>query len=200
MIPTIGVIGGIGSGKSVVARAMERLGGHRVDADRFGHEALAQSDIKAHLVTHWGDAILDEKGDADRKKIGRIVFSNPKDLRTLESLVFPFIENKIRDEIARARSDPRVKFIILDAAIMLETGWHRHCDRIVFVDAPREIRLARLKQTRGWDEAELVRREKTQTSLDEKKRRSDAVIVNDSDFENVNRQVKDALEHWKIIC
>lgn len=200
MIPTIGVIGGIGSGKSVVARAMERLGGHRIDADRFGHEALAQSDIKAHLVTHWGDAILDEKGDADRKKIGRIVFSNPKDLRTLESLVFPFIENKIRDEIARARSDPRVKFIILDAAIMLETGWHRHCDRIVFVDAPREIRLARLKQTRGWDEAELVRREKTQTSLDEKKRRSDAVIVNDSDFENVNRQVKDALEHWKIIC
>lgn len=200
MIPTIGIIGGIGSGKSVVARAMELLGGHRIDADRFGHEALAQSDIKAHLVTHWGDAILDEKGNADRKKIGRIVFSNPNDLRTLESLVFPFIENKIRDEIARARSDPRVKFIILDAAIMLETGWHRHCDQIVFVDAPREIRLARLQHTRGWDEAELVRREKTQAPLDEKKRHADAVIVNDSDFENVNRQVKDALEHWKVIC
>ena len=200
MISTIGIVGGIGSGKSLVADAMRQLGGHVINADQLGHDALEQPDIKAKLVARWGNAILDGAGRADRKKIGRLVFADPKELHALESLVFPFIEKRILEEIALAKAQSSVKCIILDAAIMVETGWQRHCDKIVFVDTPRELRLARLQQTRGWSEKELERRESVQLPVDEKKRHAQAVIVNDGDPEKVSRQAKDLLVLWNVIC
>lgn len=200
MIPTIGIVGGIGSGKSTVAAAMERLGGHRINADQFGHEALRQPDIRAALVERWGKIVLDDQGNLDRQKVGQIVFTNANELRALETLVHPFIEKKIAEEIAIARGKPGVQFIVLDAAIMIETGWDKHCDWIVFVDAPRELRLARVNEKRGWSETEAARRECMQMPVDEKKRRAQAVILNDGDFPKVSRQVKDALERLKVIC
>jgi dephospho-CoA kinase len=200
MLPTLGIVGGIGSGKSAVADAMRPLGGHLIAADRLGHEALLQPDIKAKLRQRWGDAILDERGEADRKKIGAIVFADLVELRALEAQVFPYIEKRIVEEIAHARTRDDVKFIILDAAILLEACWRCHCDKIVFVDAPRSVRLARLKEKRGWNEEELDRREKMQMPLEEKMNHADAVIVNDGDFEKVGRQAKETLVRWRIIC
>lgn len=200
MIPIIGIVGGIGSGKSLVADAMRKFGGSHITADALGHEALRQPDILAKLLERWGKDILDENGQPDRKKIGRRVFADAAELRALESLVFPYIEKRILEEIARGRSMPTVQFIILDAAILMETGWQRHCDKVIFVDAPREVRLARLKAQRGWDETELKRREYVQLPLEEKKRRADAVIVNDGPPEKILAQVQDALERWKVIC
>ena len=200
MIPTIGIVGGIGSGKSLVAGAMQALGGHLISGDHLGHEALRQPDITAKLVERWGKEILDDQGNPDRKKISRIVFADESELRALESFVFPYIEQRIVEEITAARRRSDVQCIILDAAIMIETGWHRHCGRIVFVDSPREVRLARIQKKRGWDEKELTRREAMQLPLEEKRRHADAIIVNDGDFEKVSRQVKDALERWKVIC
>ena len=199
MIPIIGIIGGIGSGKSFVADAMTNFGGHLIAADAFGHEALQQPDIQTKLLERWGKTILDTQGNPDRKKIGRIVFSDAKELRALEALVFPYIEKRILEEIAAARKDSDIKFIVLDAAIMVETGWDRHCQKIVFVDAPRELRLARLQEKRGWNAEEVERREKVQMPLEEKKSRADVVIKNDGEREKVCRQVKDALEQWQVI-
>ena len=104
MIPTIGIVGGIGSGKSAVADAMRSLGGHLISGDRLGHDALLQPDIKAKLRERWGDAILDEHGDIDRKKIAAIVFADANELKALEAQVFPYIEKRIIQEIALARS------------------------------------------------------------------------------------------------
>src|SRR5688572_22565289 len=103
MIPTLGIVGGIGSGKSLVAHTMENLGGRLINADKLGHEALEQPDIKGRLVARWGNDVLDNAGRADRKKIGRIVFADPRELKALEGLVFPYIEKRILEEIARAR-------------------------------------------------------------------------------------------------
>jgi dephospho-CoA kinase len=200
LIPTIGIVGGIGSGKSVVARAMQSLGGYLIEADQLGHAALEQPHIQAQIVKRWGNSVLSDQGKADRKQIGRIVFGNAEELRALESYVFPYIEKRIHEEIALARSRSDVQFIILDAAILLETGWKRHCDKIVFVDTPRATRLQRLKDNRGWDEAEVERREKMQMPLDEKKLHADAILVNDGEAEKVIRQVQDTLVSWKVIC
>ena len=199
MIPTIGIVGGIGSGKSTVALALQELGGFIVNGDSLGHEALCSPGIKEKLIDHWGNAVFDASGEVDRRKLGRIVFADPAELKKLEGLVFPYIEKRIREEIAAARSRPTAKFIILDAAIMLETGWNRNCDKILFVDAPRELRLARLAEKRGWDANELERREKAQMPIEDKRRRSDAVIINDGDPEKVARQAKVTLECWKVI-
>jgi dephospho-CoA kinase len=199
MLPTLGIIGGIGSGKSVVAGALQALGGHLIAADQLGHEALQQADIKAQLAKRWGKQILDQKGEPERKRIGAIVFADPKERRALEAIVFPYIESRIGDEIAAAQSRPDEKFIILDAAIMLEAGWDQQCDHIVFVEAPRKVRLARLKEKRGWDEAELDRREAAQMPLEEKRRRADAVIVNDENPVKVVEQVQRLLLQWRMI-
>ncbi len=90
MLPTLGIVGGIGSGKSAVADAMRQLGGHLINADQLGHDALRQPDIQAKLVARWGKDILDDQGNPDRKKIGRIVFAAANELRALETLVFPY--------------------------------------------------------------------------------------------------------------
>jgi dephospho-CoA kinase len=198
--PVVGIVGGIGSGKSVVAELLRKQNGYLVSADQLGHEALRQTDIRASVVARWGKEILNEDGQADRKKIGKIVFAEPEELRFLESLVFPYIEKRIWQEIARAEGQPAVKFIILDAAIMMETGWHRFCYKTLFVDAPREIRLARLEASRGWSEKELNRREMAQMPNEEKKRRADVIILNDEGVEKVARQVQAALEQWNVFC
>ena len=200
MIPVIGIVGGIGSGKSTVARALQQFGGHLISADEIGHAALLEPDIKSKIVARWSESVLDAKGNPDRKKVGRIAFADEKEMKALESLVFPYIEQKISEEIANARAHSGVKCIVLDAAIMIETGWRKQCDKVIFVDAPHEVRAARVREKRGWDEAELERRERMQLPLEEKKRHADAIVVNDGDFEKVSRQVKDALEQWKVIC
>lgn len=200
MTPVIGIIGGIGSGKSAVAEVMQKLGGCLISADKFGHDAILQPDINSKLVARWGVRILDNQGNPDRKKIGAIVFSKKDELQALEAIVFPYIEKRIFEEIQSARKNASVKWIILDAAIMVETGWYQQCDKIVFVDSPREVRLARVKEKRGWDEQELTRRECMQMPVEEKMNFAHAIIVNDSDLEKVSRQVKDALVRWNIIC
>ena len=198
-LPTIGIVGGIGSGKSLVAKIMQTLGGYLIAADPLGHEALQQADIRAKLAERWGSAVLDEQGNVDRKPLGRIVFADVTELKALEALVFPYIEKRILQEMAYARTRPDVKFIVLDAAILLETGWHEYCGKIVFVDAPRAVRLTRLKDKRGWNEQELERREKVQLPVEEKRGHADAVIVNDGDYDKVAGQVQVTLEQWKVI-
>jgi len=175
------------------------FGGHLIRADQLGHDALREPDIRAKLVERWGNTILNDHGEIDRRAVGHLVFADAGELRALEALVFPFIEKRILEEIARARANSGVKFIILDAAILYETGWHRHCDKVLFVDAPRPLRLTRLKEHRGWTEEDVVRREAVQMPNEEKKSRADAILLNDAAPEKVVSQVQDALVRWKMI-
>ncbi|MCS6977590.1 MAG: dephospho-CoA kinase [Gemmatales bacterium] len=176
--PVVGIVGGIGSGKSHVARLLAQRGGHLIQADLFGHEALRQEPIKAAVVQRWGPDVLGPDGEIDRRRLAAIVFADPQERRHLESLVFPWIERRIREEITRAERDDKVRFVVLDAAILLETGWGRWCDRIVFVDAPREVRLARLAVSRGWTEKEVDAREQAQLPLDAKKAQAHEIVEN----------------------
>jgi dephospho-CoA kinase len=194
--PVIGIVGGIGSGKSSVAAAMTRLGGHVIQGDQLGHEALVQPDIKARVVARWGSEVLAADGSIDRKLLGRRVFADPQELAALEALVFPYIERRIAEEIDRARARPEVKFIVLDAAIMLEAGWSGRCERIVFVDVPRAVRLERLRRQRGWSDEELSRREQAQLPVEEKRRRADAVIDNAAGPDEAAGQVRELLGAW----
>ncbi len=104
-------------------------------------------------------------------------------------LVFPYIERRLREEIAEAQAEARIPFVVLDAAIMLEAGWNNVCDWIVYSDVPREIRIQRLQQQRGWSEKEVTAREAAQINLTDKKARADFVIDNAGTPENTSRQV-----------
>jgi dephospho-CoA kinase len=195
----IGLLGGIGSGKSQAAAAFARRGGHTIDADRLGHEALRQPEIRRRILERWGKGILDESGEIVRHELGKVVFASKEDREALEKMVHPWIGEAIRAEIARARDDPRVKFIVLDAAIMLETGWNEVCDKLVFVDVPREIRLERIAHSRGWSEEKLALREQAQLPLTQKASRADHRLDNSQDLAHLQHQVDKLLDALGIL-
>jgi len=197
-LPVIAVVGGIGSGKSVVARELAARGGYLIQADELGHEALRRPEMIAEIVARWGNDVVDEAGNVSRRKLGQVVFAAADELRYLESLVFPYIAKRIQEEKAVAAGPTGVRFVVLDAAVLLEAGWTEDVAHLLFVDAPREVRLERLSRTRGWDERELTRREASQMPLAEKKSRANAVIDNAGGLDGMRVQVSDLLKVWKL--
>lgn len=197
--PVLGLVGGIGAGKSTVAAALERHGGRVVAGDPLGHEALEQPDILARVADVWGDrGILTPDGQVDRQKFGRIVFPSPVERTRLEHIVHPYIGRRIREEIDRAQADPTVKFVVLDAAVMLEAGWDDVCDKLIYVDAPRSVRLERVQAQRGWTDKDLADREAVQMPCEKKKERADAVVENGGPPEAVSAQVDVLLKGWEL--
>jgi dephospho-CoA kinase len=197
--PVLGLVGGIGAGKSTVADALARHGGRIVAGDPLGHEALEQPDILARVAEIWGErGILTPDGKVDRKKFGRIVFPSPVERSRLEHLVHPYIEQRIREEIDRAVADPAVKFVVLDAAVMLEAGWDGVCDKLIYVDAPRPVRLERVQRQRKWTDQDLANREAVQMPADKKEERADAVIDNGGLPEATAAQVDELVKSWKL--
>ncbi|QDU28731.1 Dephospho-CoA kinase [Anatilimnocola aggregata] len=187
---TIGLIGGIASGKSAVAQAFVKLGAVVLDADRAGHAVLREPPVIATLVDRWGPGILTSDGQVSRSAVAKIVFAEGSESERLflNRLTHPLIAEKLKTELNLLQSEGHPA-AILDAALLLEAGWDRLCDRVLFVDAPQSARLERAKG-RGWDAAELARREATQLPLGEKKQRSTAVIENGGTLDDLNRQVK----------
>jgi dephospho-CoA kinase len=188
----IGITGGVASGKTFVAKQLERLGAVVLDADREGHYVLGLPDVRAALRERWGRAVFRSDGSVDRAAIARRVFARPPEgppeLAFLEALTHPHI----RDRISRQLDDFRrqgVPVVVLDAPLLLKAGWERFCDRILFVEASWESRLARVRG-RGWDMSELQGREAAQWPLEVKRDRSDAVVDNSGPVERTIEQVE----------
>jgi dephospho-CoA kinase len=179
--PIIGIAGGIGSGKSYVARLFGGLGCLVVHSDDQVREAYRDERVKRALRQWWGDHVFDAAGEVDRRAIAARVFNDPAERLRLEQLLHPMVAEQRDRLMAAAADDPQVLAYVWDTPLLFETGLNRECDAIVFVDAPFETRLARVRRTRGWDAAELSRREKLQTPLDTKREMSDYVIRNAAD-------------------
>ncbi len=193
----IGLLGGIGSGKSRVAEAFARHGAQVIDADRIGHDALRDPDIRRRIVERWGAGLLDEKGEIVRRRLGQIVFADDAERLALERLVHPWIGERVREAVAEAQADPDTRFILLDAAIMLEAGWNGVCDQLVFVDTPRPLRLERVARQRGWTPEDVAARERAQMPLTAKADHADQVLDNSGTLEDLERQVIDLLHNWE---
>jgi dephospho-CoA kinase len=189
----IGLTGGIGSGKSMVAGLLAQRGGKVVSGDRIGHEALRQPKIKDRIIDRFGKGMLDPTNEIDRRALGKVVFADSDQRKALEAIVFPWIEERARQEIEAARNDETVRFVVLDAAIMLEAGWHKACDHLIFVDAQRDTRLRRLARERGWTAKEVELREQAQMPVDEKREWTDFEIDNSGSTEHVEQQLAQLL-------
>ena len=198
--PVIGLIGAIGAGKSTVAALMGSLGGFVVDADKIGHEVLDEPAVCDQLTERWGASILRDDGTVNRRAVGAIVFADPAERKVLESVVFPRIHEREGEQFALADADPAARFIVLDAAVLVEAGRDEVCKKLVFVDAPREERLKRLIARSGWTADELTRREAAQLPLAEKRRLADATLDNDGDPGELRDAVAALLRRWRLLA
>lgn len=196
--PVIGLVGGIGAGKSLAAALLAERGGAVIDADRLGHEALEVPAVKEWLIARWGRRILKPDGTANRRAIAGIVFKDPAELRALESVVYPVIGRRAAEEIAKAQADTAARFVVLDAAVMLEAGWGGACDRLIYVDAPRDVRLARLAARSGWTGADVAAREAAQMPADVKKARAGVVVLNDGPPARLREWIDRLLSEWDL--
>lgn len=194
----IGLLGGIASGKSTVAEELRKLGAGVLDADRAGHEALRLPSVMSVIRQRWGDTVFNSAGEVDRAAIARIVFAPseaaPAELRFLEQLTHPEIGRLLAEQAGDIASGT-APAVVLDAPVMMKAGWDNYCDRIVFVDAPRSIRLARALE-RGWSQEDFDRREAAQEALDEKRSRADRIIDNSTSKESTERQVQ---QFWRTL-
>jgi len=191
-LPVIGLAGGIGSGKSLVASQLRQLGCLVCDSDAMSRDILRDRAVRDQLVAWWGSGILDRDGEIDRSRVASIVFARDEERRRLESLIHPLVE--ARREALFERPPPGTKALVIDAPLLLEAGLGDKCDSIIFVDCPRPIRLARLSAIRGWSAEEVERREAAQWPLDRKRQAADTIVRNDDDPASLRQQVSKALE------
>lgn len=191
MAITIGIVGGVASGKSRVAAAFERLGAVVLHADAAGHAILREPEVIAAIRQQWGDTVISPDGQVDRSAVAAIVFcpSREADRKWLNELTHPRIRARLKEQkIAAERRG--VTAIVVDAALLYESGWSELCDHVVFVDTPIEQRR-RNAASRGWDASEIAKREHTQLPLDEKRRRSTDVIQNNGTLEELDRATEE---------
>lgn len=183
----IGLLGGIASGKSTVARMLAALGARVVDADRIAHRVLEEPEVAAEVGAALGTEVLAAGGKPDRARIGAVVFADPDRRRALEGILHPLILRRIREELAAAGDADAV---VLDAPLLLEGGLAELADLLVFVDASGTERTRRAGE-RGWSPDELARREAGQREPEEKRRLATHVVRNDGSIEELEVRVKE---------
>lgn len=191
----VGLVGGVGSGKSSIARAYaSRVGGYVVDADAIGHRVLDEPAIQRRIRERFGETVFDENGQIHRSALARRVFGDSSECRQarrdLEAIVHPRIKEVAQQEIAHARQSGKYNAVLLDAAVLLEAGWQSVCDTIVFVETPLEVRIQRVTDSRGWDADELARRESSQYPLDVKRASADLTLNNSGAVEDAAAELE----------
>ncbi len=182
----VGLTGGFGTGKSTVAGLFRELGACVVDADLLAHEALASdSEVAGKILKLVPDAAVKGAQELDRKKIARAVFEDAAKRKKLETIVHPYVFERMEEEIKNAEE----KVVVLEVPLLFETGFDKRCDKTVTVTAPGQIAQERLKQ-KGFSAKEIEERQKAQMPLEQKRAKSSWAVDNAGSLENTRSEVK----------
>ena len=164
-----------------------------LDADQVGHEVLREPEVIQAVRERWGDKVIAENGEINRSAVAKIVFgptpNGAEELAFLEQLTHPRIGHRLQHEFARARQSRDVEVVILDAPVMLKSGWDRFCDHILFIEVPRDLRLQRARK-RGWSDANFTAREAAQESLETKRAAASHILDNSGSLDATRQQVE----------
>jgi dephospho-CoA kinase len=186
-----GLTGGIASGKSTVAAMLRELGAYIIDADEAGHELLLPSSpVFPVLVAAFGREILDSSGSIDRRRLGSLVFSDPVKLDQLNRIVHPRIIERIDQLAAEHCTRNPGSVVVVDAALIYETGIAGHFVKIIVAWCRPEQQIERLMNKGSMTREEAERRIASQMPAEEKRRRADFVIDCSGSLEETRRQVR----------
>lgn len=187
----IGVTGGVGTGKSTVARMFQRLGAVVLDADALAHEAMEPNrPAWRRIVRAFGKGILNPDQTINRRRLAQRVFRDAEARRRLERIIHPQVLREIRLRIGRLRRARRTRAVALDVPLLIESGAARMADALVVVTAPPEVQRRRLARRHGWSAEETKRRIRAQWDLAAKAALADYVVDNSDGVDATRTQVR----------
>ena len=188
----IGIVGGMGAGKSTVIAILNELQPvSYISADLIGHEILLKGNAAyAPILEAFGKSILDDKGEIVRKKLGELVFGNEANVKRLNEITHPLITKCVKERIEQAKRNRPGQHIILEAALLLESGLVDLTDLVVAVYADVDMRLNRVMIREGLDATQILKRFKAQKEWEELKCAADYVIDNSVSLEETKEQIK----------
>ncbi len=194
----VGLTGGIASGKSLVARVFKDLGAHVIDADRIVHDLLEPGQQACRdVLDHFGKDILLPNGCIDRRKLGEIVFNDPEKRAWLNSCLHPQVFQVYTAQVQHLQSRQPDTIVVLDAALLIETGYHRKMDKLVVVYADVEQQIERLSLRDKFTRGQALARISSQMPLAGKREHADYVIDNTGSREDAEAQAREVFQKLK---
>lgn len=190
----IGLTGSPGSGKSTVARLFSEKGVIFLSADEEARKILLSHSLHNSLIEIFGNEILEKDGSISRTKIAEIVFNNPEKLAALNQIIHPEVHRRYKEFCMKLKKND---ILLYEIPLLFETGRESDFDLTICVSAPIETRIKRTKERSGWDREHFLKRDAAQFSQEEKMKRSDFVILNDSTIENLLEIVTDIIKQIK---
>lgn len=172
----VGLTGNIGSGKTLIASILQKMGAPVFQADLEAGELYHSNHVKEKILSLFGDQVFYEDGEINKKAIADIVFRDDSKLKRLNDIIHPLVRDKYRDWIARQAGHP---YTLYEAAILFESGHYREMDKVICVTAPEELRMKRVMERDQVSEEEVRQRMANQWKEERKIQLADFIIVND---------------------
>ena len=188
---TIGLTGGIGSGKTIVAEMLIDKGAALVSADLVGHRSYRKGTaVYERVVAEFGRDILDKGGEIDRQKLGQRVFADPGARERLNTIVWPVMARMMAQELEELRAQGTA-VAVLEAALLIEANWLPLADEVWLVTSSPEVARQRLMESKGLTPVQAKARIRSQLSNEERKSYADIVIENDGTIEALRKRVEE---------
>ncbi|MFB0508899.1 MAG: dephospho-CoA kinase [bacterium] len=186
----VGIGGNIGSGKTTLAKIFQEFGAEIVDADRIGWSLLKKStDEYRKVIKTFGELVLDKNRNIDRKKLGEIIFANPRKLRTLNRIVHPALLSKLRQEIRKKEG-----MVVIDAALLFNWRMEKEIDAAILVSAPKRLKIERIRKL-GMSRKEVEQRLNRQMPETMMAKKADFIIKNNGTRQDLRNK---AAELWQL--
>ncbi|MHB8844552.1 MAG: dephospho-CoA kinase [Nitrospirota bacterium] len=194
----VGLTGGIASGKSLVSRVLRDLGAHVIDADKIVHDLLgAGQDACREVAHHFGPDILQPDGSIDRRKLGDIIFNHPEERAWLNQCIHPRVFEAYSHQVRHISERQPDAIVVMDAALLIETGYHKKVDKLIVVYADRKEQLKRLMERDRFTLEQAMARISSQMPLDEKRTYADFVIENTGTRDEAEQQTREVFAKLK---
>lgn len=193
----IGLTGGIGSGKSTVARAFETLGAAWVDADDVAREIVLPGEPALLAIQHrFGDQVMHQDGTLNRAALREIIFKDPEQRQWLESVTHPRIRERLLQHLAQLK-DQGAPYVLLVSPLLFESNQHALVQRTLVVDVPQALQLSRTQQRDGVSESQVRAILAAQLSREQRLAKADDVIDNSGDHASLMAQVARLDEYYR---
>lgn len=199
MALTIGLTGGIASGKSTVTKMIRELGIPVIDADQIARDVVkVGEEAYKQIIQTFGQNILQENGEIDRAKLGAIVFHNEQERKKLNAIVHPAVRQRMLAE-KEAYVQKGAKTVVLDIPLLFESELTHLIDKIIVVYVDDDVQLERLMKRNGFSKEEALARIRAQMPLREKVKKADAVIDNNGTIEETKQQLLQIFKRWNAL-